>query len=344
MVDQINDDQRNLCLQHGAGSLVFQLNYLNHHVTADTQAAYRNIPPQTALIRAATGSSRTIDKRRPRRLTLEQEKLAHAHPEVQSRLRKKMEVKAEIKAQGETIESCKGTPLYAKYQQSQRDYASQFKFQKGVLLRKIKEKYKREQPVLDIQNQMHGVTIMEQKDADLDVLDSSIAERVEAMNALLTITTSSSDEDRKPEEEIERRVRAINALIALGQKQDGHRHPVRRGKQMPVIQQVTQEPSRQECKPMQCFICYYNPNPIPPDQRNKEFNSRGALKKHLCGHVNKVKDGATLVCPHDGAQLFGVKHVLNHAHQAHNTPTVLDKQDWSVNGAGRASVWLITTA
>lgn len=35
----------------------------------DTQAAYPSLKPQTALMRAARGMSRTIDSRRPRKLT-----------------------------------------------------------------------------------------------------------------------------------------------------------------------------------------------------------------------------------------------------------------------------------
>jgi len=123
----INDDQRNLCMQHGAGSLVFQYSYLNHHITADTRVAYQNIEPQRAMIRLATGTSRTIDERRPQHLTRAHEEEAHRHPRVQSLLRKKMYLKAQIKGQdGNTIIRYDGTEIFEEYQRTKRAYESEF--------------------------------------------------------------------------------------------------------------------------------------------------------------------------------------------------------------------------
>lgn len=48
----------------------------------DTQAAYRGLKPQSALMRAASGMSRTIDPRRPRKLSLTQKAEVDRHPEV----------------------------------------------------------------------------------------------------------------------------------------------------------------------------------------------------------------------------------------------------------------------
>ena len=48
----------------------------------NTQAAYRGLKPQTALMRAASGMSRTIDPRRPRKLNLAQQAEVDRHPEV----------------------------------------------------------------------------------------------------------------------------------------------------------------------------------------------------------------------------------------------------------------------
>jgi hypothetical protein len=67
----ISDVQRNLILQH-ANSGVFQHNYLSRYITQDTQAIYRGLAPQTAVIRAASGMARTIDQRRPRALNDDQ--------------------------------------------------------------------------------------------------------------------------------------------------------------------------------------------------------------------------------------------------------------------------------
>lgn len=61
---------------------VFQLNYLSRYITQDTQAIYRGLAPQTAVIRAASGMARTIDQRRPRALNDNQLAEISRHPEV----------------------------------------------------------------------------------------------------------------------------------------------------------------------------------------------------------------------------------------------------------------------
>ena len=48
----------------------------------DTQAAYRGLKPQTALMRAASGMSHTIDLRQPRKLNLAQQAEVDRHPEA----------------------------------------------------------------------------------------------------------------------------------------------------------------------------------------------------------------------------------------------------------------------
>jgi len=76
----ITESQRNLILQHHNFS-VFQKNYASSYMP-DTHAAYRDLKPRTALMRAASGMSRTIDRRRPRRLTAAQQAEVNRHPEV----------------------------------------------------------------------------------------------------------------------------------------------------------------------------------------------------------------------------------------------------------------------
>jgi hypothetical protein len=89
------------------------------------------------------------------------------------------------------------------------------------------------------------MTIKEEEDAALDSLECLISERVEVTDALFTFAMSSLEEERK------RRVRAINALVALGHIQDGYRYPVRGRKQPPLVpvQRAVSEPLSLECKP-----------------------------------------------------------------------------------------------
>ena len=62
---------QNLMMGH-ANIGVFLKYYLLKRITVDTQAVVRGLQPQDALMRAASTMSRTIDPRRPRRLTAEQ--------------------------------------------------------------------------------------------------------------------------------------------------------------------------------------------------------------------------------------------------------------------------------
>ncbi|KAL9579753.1 MAG: hypothetical protein Q9203_006568 [Teloschistes exilis] len=75
---EITDAQRNIILQY-YNSSVSQKNYISRYIP-DTQAVYRGLRPQTALMRAASGMSRTIDPRRPRKLNLAQQTEVDRHP------------------------------------------------------------------------------------------------------------------------------------------------------------------------------------------------------------------------------------------------------------------------
>ncbi|KAK5690953.1 hypothetical protein LTR17_025809 [Elasticomyces elasticus] len=67
----ISDAQRNLVMGHAISS-VFECNYLSRYVTQDTQAVYRGLDPQTAVIRLASGMMRSIDVRQPTNLSAKQ--------------------------------------------------------------------------------------------------------------------------------------------------------------------------------------------------------------------------------------------------------------------------------
>ena len=67
----VSEAMQNLMMGH-ASITTFVKHYLSRRVTVDTQAVVRGIQPQDSLMRAACTLSRSIDPRRPRRLTQEQ--------------------------------------------------------------------------------------------------------------------------------------------------------------------------------------------------------------------------------------------------------------------------------
>ncbi|KAL9580150.1 MAG: hypothetical protein Q9212_004664 [Teloschistes hypoglaucus] len=257
--------QQNIILQHH-NSFVFQKNYASRYMP-DTQAAYRGLKPQTALMRAASGMSRTIDPRRPRKLNLAQRAEVDRHPEV-------------------------------------------------------KERYKKEQPVIDIQRQLKGFPVAEQE--ALEAAGYVFAERVHAIDALFTFATSST------EQECQRRVTAINALIALCKKQESQGFR-RRKANIKVIEEqtsVSPPPSLSEtlsvkCKATQCIFCLGNKDLSAAD-RLKTFAARGDLKKNFHRkHLRHHPAGQPIACPHPRCDvtLNGTIHLQNHAEVVHRTPT-----------------------
>ncbi len=105
----------------------------------DTQAAYRGLKPQTALMRAASGMSRTIDPRRPRRLTLAQQAEVDRHPEVRLLRRRLKLLLQTFQEQKRSIASTKGTPLYDHYRQAYQAHRNLKRRHEKALLTEVKE-------------------------------------------------------------------------------------------------------------------------------------------------------------------------------------------------------------
>ncbi|MCJ1473139.1 hypothetical protein MMC13_001790 [Lambiella insularis] len=154
----ISESQRNLILQHHS-STVFQRNYASRYMP-DTHAAYRGLEPQVAVMRAASGMSRTIDRRRPKQLTESQRAEVDRHPEIKLLFRTRTNLRALVRDRG-GIKKVTGTALHANYESTCREY------RKKAFLKEVKSRYKREQPVIDIQRQLRGESL-DEKDPTLE--------------------------------------------------------------------------------------------------------------------------------------------------------------------------------
>ena len=290
----------------------------------DTQAAYRGLKPQTALMRAASGMSRTIDPRRPRRLNLAQQAEVDRHPEVRLLRRRLKLLRQTFQDQKRSIASAKGTPLYDNYRQAYQAHRNLRRRHEKVLLTKVKERYKKEQPVIDIQHQLKGLPIAELE--NLQTAEYVFAERVQAINALFTFATSST------KDEGQRRAAAIIALIALCKKQENQGFR-RRKADIQVIEDQTSpsvslppnlpETFDVKCKPKQCIFCLGNEE-LSADDRLKEFATPGGLKKHFNRkHLRHHPDHQPIACPHPSCDvtLDGIMDLQNHAEEVHETRT-----------------------
>ncbi len=319
---EITDAQRNIILQHHNSS-VFQKNYASRYMP-DTQAAYRGLKSQTALMRAASGMSRTIDPRRPRRLNLAQQAEVDRHPEVRLVRRRLKSLLQTFQDQKRSIASAKGTPLYDHYRQAYQAHRNLRRRNEKTLLTEVKERYKKEQPVIDIQHQLKGLPVAVEE--SLQAAEYVFAERVQAIDAIFTFATSST------EEECQRRAAAINALIALCKKQESQGFRRRKAdikaREEQTSPSVSLPPNLSEtlpveCKATQCIFCLGNEELSAAD-RLKTFVSRGDLKKHFHRkHLRHHPDHQPIACPHPRckATLKGKMHLQNHAEMAHKTPT-----------------------
>lgn len=141
----------------------------------------------------------------------------------------------------------------------------------------VKARFKKEQPVIDIQRQLKGLSPPE-ADAALGTEDFVFAGRSHVIEALLR------------EQECERRVKAIKALKALCNLQEGRRpylqarptsktKPNRDERSTAVLRKTSLSESI-ECKPTQCIFCL-GFQELPTEQRLKPFHSTSDPKIHF---------------------------------------------------------------
>lgn len=323
----ISESQRNLILQHH-DSRVFQRSYLSRYITADTQAAYRDLKPQTALMRAASGMSRTIDRRRPRRLTAAHQALIDRHSEVKLLRRTKVKLKQFIRGTYGTIISMKGTPIHDQYKKACDNHRKNRRRHEKACLKDIKARFKMEQPVIDIQRQLEGLPPVE-AEAALESGDFAFTERSRVIETLFTFATSSV------RGEGERRADAIRAMTALCDLQEGRR-PYFQARSTPKPEFNQDETSKAivhkmslsesipiECKPTQCIFCIGSEG-LPTEQRLKSFHSTGDLKRHFQRkHLRHHPKSQPIVCPHPRCKvsLQNTMHLQSHAELVHKTRT-----------------------
>ncbi len=221
------------------------------------------------------------------------------------------------------IASMKGTVVYDEYQKASQVHCNTKRQQEAALLKEVKARYKREQPVIDIQRQLKGLPLIPEKTVRVE--DYIFTERVWAVDALFTFATSSS------EEECKRWAEAINALAALCRLQEG-KCPRRLKPSASAIKlkwdltppSVLDPPHLSdsiliECEPTQCIFCL-GCEALPTETCLRSFHSRGDLKKHVhCKHLRHHLEGQLIICPHSKCymDLTDTNHLQNHAVQVH---------------------------
>ncbi|OJD16129.1 hypothetical protein AJ78_03709 [Emergomyces pasteurianus Ep9510] len=350
----ISDSLQNLMLQH-ASIDTFVKHYLDRNITADVLSIYRGLEPQKALMRMVCSMSRSIDPRRPWKLTPEQSRSVNDLPHI-LKISRKVEY---LKKRRDSAASCLHGKIGQRYrrkaeaddrwEKKYRRLAKEYErwdqrhheavrrlrgakqHARTLLKREILERYRQEQPVIDSEQQLSGKVVDEHVRSELQRYMPP--ELMIMIDAVLTLppTTSAA--------ELQRRIRAIHAVSAYCGVEEG---PIcrRRGRgssPKPTTAKPTAhkaeaigQPSsdrllesaaqavRTEDRPKICFICLQNTNLVLSD-RVYSFRRPGDLTKHFQGrHLDKFRP---LDCNMCNVRLATLKELLVHAETAHGTVT-----------------------
>ena len=155
---EITNAQRNIILQHH-NFFVFQKNYVSRYMF-NTQVVYRNLKSQTVLMRVVNEMSRIIDFRRSKKLNLAQQTEIDRYSNVKLLRRKLRSLLQTFKNQKRFIVSLKKTFLYDYYRQAYQAHRNLKRRYEKILLTKIKERYKKNQSIIDIQQQLKKLSMI----------------------------------------------------------------------------------------------------------------------------------------------------------------------------------------
>ncbi|OJD22468.1 hypothetical protein ACJ73_06185 [Blastomyces percursus] len=352
----VSDSLQNLMLQH-ASIDTFVKHYLDRNITADVLSIYRGLEPQKALMRLVCSMSRSIDPRRPWKLTPEQSRSVNHQPHILKIARRVAHLKKRRDSTASWLRGRMGQRYRRKAEKDRRweeKYRLRVKkherrderYHKAVrrlrnekqrarieLKRNVLERYRQEQPVVDSERQLSGKVIDEDVRSELERSGYMTPEQMIMIDAVLTLPP------KTPEEELQRRITAIHAVSAYCGAEEGPLY-CRRGrgsspkpttvKPTAVKAEAMAQPSsnmllesavravRTERRPKICFLCLQNTKLLLAD-RVYSFREPGDLTKHFQRrHLKKFQPMDCEIC---NVRLRTLKDLLLHAETAHGTVT-----------------------
>ncbi|KAI1676344.1 DUF3435 domain containing protein [Pyrenophora tritici-repentis] len=205
----VSEAMQNLIMGH-ASIATFLKHYLSRRITVDTQAVVRGIQPQAALMRSACTMSRSIDRRRPRRLTEEQSASVDNDPSICSLLNQREHLKRTLR---NATKQPKYKALTTKINQERQR-------RRHALLKDVKERWEFEQPVRDVERQLAGL----ETNDDLELVhDIMLPAQKKLCDSVLSRPGATI------EEEVSRRNCAIHAVTLYCGIEEGGMNPIRKG-------------------------------------------------------------------------------------------------------------------
>ncbi|KAH8710290.1 hypothetical protein GQ44DRAFT_714462 [Phaeosphaeriaceae sp. PMI808] len=313
----VSEAMQNLMMGH-ASIATFLKHYLSRRITVDTQAVVRGIQPQAALMRAACTMSRSIDRRRPRRLTPEQSASVNDNPTVHSLLDQREHLKRTLT----------NATKHPKYKALTSKINRERQRRRHALLQDVKERWEFEQPVRDVERQLAGIEIKDELEVGHGALLPAQKELIDAILARPGLTL---------EEEFGRRNTAISAVMRYCGIEEGGMHlslPKRASNRITPpkkneddaqldLDEKALEAAKvavyKETRPRICFVCLGNQT-LPTEVRTYSFHTSGDLSKHFRRkHLQHIKKGDRLSCHLCQVCLNDKMHLQRHALDVHGT-------------------------
>lgn len=306
--------------------------------------------PEKELMQFSCSMSRSIDPRRPRKLTPKQsasikdlpcivklaERVKKLSKSLESSSRKEKHIKKThrrtLTGRVKKSRALEDNQIEEKYLRAGNRLRSEKQRQRRLLLIDIKDQYKKEQPVRDSARQLSGKILDEEV---LDVLKRSenmTAEHLYLIDAIMTLPETSF------EKELQRRIVGINAVTAYCGVEEGRSYHITersRSTESVVLTSVNAQVQsasntalgqaiasvKTDKRPKVCFLCLGNPR-LSMDERVKEYATVGSLSRHfLRHHVNRLEAGKQIDCQICDVRMIHRISLLNHAETIHGTVT-----------------------
>ncbi|CAI9635546.1 unnamed protein product [Alternaria burnsii] len=320
-VGNVSEAMQNLMMGHASIS-TFLKHYLSRRITVDTQAVVRGIQPQTAFMRAACTMSRSIDLRRPRRLTQEQSASVDEDPSVRFLLDRRDQLKRKVP----------NATKHPEYKTLVSKISQERQRRRHALLKAVKERWEFEQPVRDVERQLAGLDAIDDSEPIHNIM---LPAQEELANSIL------SKPGTTIEEETDRRNGAIRAVTLYCGIEEGGMYPVQKAGRsrniaLPTKSQLRYDEEALEAakvsvykdeRPKICFLCLGNER-LPLAQRIHSFSTPGDLTKHFGRkHLRNIKSSEGLSCSLCKVFLADKKHLQRHAERIHRTTSPRSSYD-----------------
>ncbi|KAL2802972.1 hypothetical protein BJX63DRAFT_90216 [Aspergillus granulosus] len=370
---EVTNELQNVMLQHASIDTFVKHYSVGIHV--DAQAIVRGLPTQKHLMRFAASMSRSIDPRRPYKLedtscvnniprmqTLQtrvcerkqhRDKMKRAFETAEQDFKrnfgdyqKQKKVKKELPPPTQQaldhVAKCEEQYRGAdrRHRRAQRVTRNEWQRQRNRLVRENLERYKNEQPVIDCERQLAGKFLDEEVKGALERTGYMTPQHMILIDNVLSMPGSTT------EKEYQRRIAAINAVIAFCDVEEGS--PTRRpnaAQKRPAMDALPSAPSAKrqkyllpakqntslsqaiesvcikgkEGRPTVCFLCLGNPQ-MPEYERFKSYNTPGSLTRHFVAiHVAPYPKDMRVRCSICREDLESKAALMNHAERVHGT-------------------------